>query len=73
MPIPHADPEAILKERIQTAIDDLGITRKAVYNAIGISRNTFEDKMASGRFYVRELLRAAPVLKTTFSELCRDL
>lgn len=73
MPTPHQDPEQVLKERIQAAIDEHGITRKAVYNAIGVSRNTFEDKMASGRFYVKELMRAAPALKTTFSELCRGL
>ncbi|GAB2768116.1 helix-turn-helix domain-containing protein [Sinomonas soli] len=73
MPTQQLDPEAVLRERIQAAIEDQGLTRKAVYNAIGISRNTFEDKMASGRFYVRELMRAATALNTTFHELCKDL
>ncbi|MCX2746705.1 hypothetical protein OOZ51_02615 [Arthrobacter sp. MI7-26] len=68
-----SDPEAVVKARIQTAMDNDGLTRKAVYSAIGISRNTFEVRMARGGFYVRELIRAADALGMTFHELCRGI
>lgn len=68
-----SDPETVIKARIKAAIDDQGLTRKAVYGAIGVTRNTFEARMARGGFYVKELISAADVLGMTFHELCRGV
>lgn len=69
MPTPNEGREAAIKERIEAAIKAQGLSRKAVYSAIGISRNTFEVKMAGGSFYIRELIRAADAIGISFDEL----
>jgi DNA-binding XRE family transcriptional regulator len=71
MPTPNEDREAAIKQRIEAVRVAKGLTRKAVYSAIGISRNTYEVKMAGGSFYVRELIRAAGALGMDFDELVR--
>jgi cell division ATPase FtsA len=76
MPTPIQDPEAVervIKDRIEAARRAEGLTRKAVYTSIGISRNTFELKMAGGSFTVRELIKAARAVKLHFDDLLRDL
>ena len=71
MPTPNEDRETAIKQKIEAAIEAKGLTRKAVYSAIGISRNTFEVMMAGGSFYVRELIRAAHAIGVDFDELMR--
>jgi hypothetical protein len=76
MPTPNQDPEAVertIKDRIEAARTGRGLTRKAVYTSIGISRNTFELKMAGGSFTVRELIKAAHAVGLRFDELLRNL
>ncbi|MEA5453252.1 helix-turn-helix transcriptional regulator [Sinomonas sp. JGH33] len=73
MPTPNEDREAAIKQRIEAAMEAQGLTRKAVYGAVGISRNTFEVKMAGGSFYVRELIRVADVIGIRLDDLVRGV
>lgn len=58
-----------LARNIENHLAAKGITRKSLFDQAGISRNTFERKMAGGGFTVQELMRFAPVLKVHVSEL----
>lgn len=63
------DLETRIKSKIEARIKSKGLTRKAVYNGVGMSRNTFELKMAGGDFGLRELIRLATFLEFDFDEL----
>jgi hypothetical protein len=63
------DVESRIKRKFEDRIKAKGLTRKAVYTAVGMSRNTFELKMAGGDFGLREVIRLALFLDLDLDEL----
>lgn len=63
-------PETEIAQRIEKYIAAKGISRTAIHAAAGISRPTFNSKMAGGRsFTVNELLRISNHLGVPIYEI----
>lgn len=62
--------ESQLARNIENHLAAKGVTRKALFDQAGISRNTFERHMANpGKFTVFQLMRIASVLNVNLSEI----
>jgi len=54
-------PEEELARNINTALNRPGVTRKAAYDRLGMTRNTFEKKVQSGGFTIPQIMRIADI------------
>jgi hypothetical protein len=61
--------ERIIKDRIEAIRIAKKLTKQAVYTAMGISRNSYELKMAGGSLSLREAIRAADLYEMPIEDL----